>query len=406
MAVARLENISKSYGDIQAVKNVSLEIKHGEFLVLLGPTGAGKTTLLRIAAGLEQPESGKIYFDNTCINDLNPAQRDVAFVFQNLALYPRYTVFNNIASPLKNDKTRKQENGKTGKRERRIHRRLIHRITQRLLRRETKTRDLEKTVIERKVKEVAKILQIAHLLDRKPGQLSGGEMQRVALGRAMVREPNLFLLDEPISDLDAKLRENMRTELKKLQNDFSATFFYATPDPAEALSMADQIAVLKQGEIQQIGTPDQIYSQPANIFVADFASSPGMNFVPCVFVETDEHTYLDIGPSLFLIELSSEQKRAMRNCVDSQKLTFGIRSEDIAINMTGNLNSIQAKVYVVETLGANNIVDLQIGKHILKVKTDYTFDPQIGKDVWIRFNQNKLHAFDESGFTVILYDEA
>lgn len=259
-----------------------------------------------------------------------------------------------------------------------------------------KARDLERTVIERKVQEVAEILQIAHLLDRKLRHLSGGEMQRVALGRAMVREPNLFLLDEQLSNLDAKLRENMRTELKKLQSDFGATFFYATPDQAEALSMADRIAVLKQGEVQQVGTPEQVYSQPANIFVADLVGSPGMNFVPCVFPMTDKQAYLDVGSSLFLIELSTEQKKFMTNCANGQKLTFGIRAEDIAISKDQRLDWIKAQVYVVETLGANNIVDVEIGKHILKVKTDSSFEPQIGEKVWINFNKNKLHVFDEN----------
>jgi len=363
MATVRLEGVSKSYGDIQAVKNVSLEIKHGEFLVLLGPTGAGKTTTLRTVAGLEQPESGKIYFDEICINNLTPAERDVAFVFQNRALYPRYTVFDNIASPLK-------------------------------------ARNVERAVIEHKVKEVTEILQIAHLLERKPGQLSGGEMQRVALGRAMVREPNLFLLDEPFSDLDAKLRENMRTELKRLQSDFGATFFYATPDQAEALSMADRIVVLRGGEILQVGTPDQIYSQPANIFVADFVGSPGMNFVPCVFMMIDEQVYLDVGPSLFEIELLDEHRESMKNYADGQKLTFGVRAEDIVISGEPKHNWIEAQVYVIETLGANNIVDVEIGKYILKVKTEPNFEPQIGEKVWINFKRNKLHVFDENDFAI------
>lgn len=365
MATIRIENVSKSYGDIQAIKDISLEIGHGEFLVLLGPTGAGKTTTLRTVAGLAQPESGRIYFDDRCINDLTPAERDVAFVFQNLALYPRHTVFDNMASPLK-------------------------------------ARDLEKSVIERKVKDVAELLQIARLLKRKPGQLSGGEMQRVALGRAMVREPNLFLLDEPLSDLDAKLRENMRTELKKLQSDFGATFFYATPDQAEALSMADRIVVLREGEIQQIGTPDQIYRQPANIFVADFVGSPGMNFVPSVFMRTEKHASLDVGPSSFLIELSNEQEKFMKDYVDGEELTFGIRPEDIDITEEQRNNWIQTQVYVVETLGINNIVDVEIGEHILKVKTDSSFEPQIGDEVWIRFNKNKIHAFDEDNSAIFV----
>jgi len=368
MAEVRLENISKCFGNIQAIKDVSLEIKNGEFLVLLGPTGAGKTTLLRTVAGLEQQESGEIYFNDNCINNLSPAERDVAFVFQNLALYPRYTVFDNIASPLK-------------------------------------AREIEKSIIVEKVKEVAQTLQIDHLLARKPGQLSGGEMQRVAIGRALIREPNLFLLDEPLSDLDAKLRENMRTELKKLQNDFGATFFYATPDQSEALSMADRIAVLNKGEVQQIGTPDQIYRHPSNIFVADFVGSPSMNFIPCLFMETEENSYLDVGPSLFLFELSDKQKEFMENFVDGQKLTFGIRAEDIFINREQKIDWTKAQVYVVETLGANNIVDVEIGEHILKVKTDYSFEAKIGEELWIRFNQSRIHVFDETDSAVFKFEK-
>jgi multiple sugar transport system ATP-binding protein len=360
MAEVRLEGISKRFGRIQAVKGLSLKVEPGRFVILLGPTGAGKTTTLRITAGLERPDEGEVYFDGRQVTDLPPQERDVAFVFQNLALYPRYNVFDNIASPLK-------------------------------------ARGMDQGEIERRVKRVADVLHISHLLDRKTMQLSGGEKQRVALGRAMVREPNLFLLDEPISALDAKLREEMRTELKRLQSDFGATFFYATPDQAEAMSMADIIAIINEGHIVQIGTPDEIYSRPANLFVADFVGSPGMNLLPCSVRSENQRTFLDVGPSAFKLPLSGEQAGLLNGHTAGTEMTFGIRPEDIAIDVSPQKGRIRGKVYIVETLGGYNIVEVEVNGKILRVKTDFSFEPLIGQEVWLEFRSDRIHLFDGEG---------
>jgi len=359
MAEVRLERISKRFGRVQAVKELSIKVESGKFTVLLGPTGAGKTTTLRITAGLERPDEGAVNLNGRRITDLPPRERDMAIVFQNLALYPRYTVFDNIASPLK-------------------------------------VKGMNRDEIERRVKRVADILHISHLLDRKPAQLSGGEKQRVALGRAMIREPNLFLLDEPISALDAKLREEMRTELKRLQSDFGATFFYATPDQAEAMSMADTIAVINEGRIIQIGTPEQIYNRPANTFVADFVGSPGMNLLPCEVKSGDSGAYLDVGPSAFILPLPPERAKS-NGYPGNGELTFGVRPEDILIDAVPGEESIRGRVYVVETLGGYNIVEVDVGGKLITVKAESSFEPLIGQEIWIRFRSEKIHLFDGNG---------
>lgn len=247
MAEVRVENLVKRFEDVVAVNDISLEVKDGEFVVLLGPTGCGKTTTLRCIAGLETPDSGEIYIDGRPVTKLSPAERDIAFVFQTFALYPHMRVYDNIAFPLKAVKLPKEE-------------------------------------IDKRVREVAEILRISHLLSRRPGKLSGGEMQRVALGRAMVRRPKVFLMDEPLTSLDAKLRAEMRAELKRLQTDQNATTIYVTHDQLEAMSMGDRIAVMDAGKILQIGTPMDVYNHPENLFVAGFIGTPEMNMIPCEFV--------------------------------------------------------------------------------------------------------------------------
>ncbi len=242
MAEIKLEHITKRFAEVVAVDDVNLEIHDQEFVVFLGPSGCGKTTTLRAIAGLECPDEGDIFIDGTRVNALPPADRDIAFVFQFYALYPHLTVYDNIAFPLKAVKVPKSE-------------------------------------IQERVKEVATILQIQAMLDRKPSHLSGGEMQRVALGRAMVRRPKAFLMDEPMSNLDAKLRVDMRAELKRLQRRLGATTIFVTHDQVEAMSMADRIVIMDQGRLQQIGTPQEVYNQPQTIFVAQFMGSPSMNLI-------------------------------------------------------------------------------------------------------------------------------
>ena len=245
MAQLALESITKRYGDLVAMNDFTLTVRDHEFLVLLGPSGAGKTTTLRTVAGLEKPDQGQVRIGETVVTRMSPAERNVAFVFQFYALYPFMTARENMAFPLKANPMPKQE-------------------------------------IERRVGEVAKTLQIGHLLARKPGQLSGGEQQRVALGRAMVRRPQAFLMDEPLTNLDAKLRTTMRAELKHLQRDLGATTLYVTHDQVEALTMGDRVAVLKSGMLQQVGTPREIYDRPTNTFVAAFVGHPLIALLPCV----------------------------------------------------------------------------------------------------------------------------
>ena len=255
MTSLRIEGLTKRYGNTNALDEFSLKVDSGQFMVLLGPSGCGKTTAVRCIAGLVNPTSGHIYIGDQMVNQLPPKDRDVAMVFQNYALYPHMTVYNNIAFPLK-------------------------------------MRKVPKNQIDDKVRNVANLLDIEDLLDRKPKELSGGQMQRVALGRALVREPKVFLMDEPLSNLDAKLRTYMRTEIKKLQKKVGITTLYITHDQIEAMSMADQVAIMKSGLIQQIGTPGEVYQEPANTFVADFVGSPSMNFLKCkIIAKNSEITF-------------------------------------------------------------------------------------------------------------------
>ncbi len=356
MANLRLANVSKRFEDVQAIKDLHLEIEDGELMVLLGPTGAGKTTTLRSVAGLEHPEEGKIFIDEVNVNELPPADRDVAFVFQNYSLYPRYSVFENMASPLRARGTSKDE-------------------------------------IQKIVKQTAVVLHIDHLLDRKPIHLSGGEMQRVTIGRALVRQPRIFLMDEPLSNLDAKLREEMRTELKRLQKNIKATFFYVTPDQAEALSMADRIAVLRQGEIQQVGTPSGIYNHPRNMFIADFVGSPGMNFIDCVY---EKKSMLNIGPHLFTLAIPQSWQDKITQEASNFELVLGIRPEDMSLSKEKRANYVQAEMDVRESMGSLNIVSLKLGGHILKAKTHPDFEARPGDPLWVNFDQEKIRVFDKA----------
>ena len=259
MASLSLKHICKKYpGGVLAVSDFNLEIKDKEFVIMVGPSGCGKSTTLRMIAGLEEITSGELYIGDRLVNDVAPKDRDIAMVFQNYALYPHMTVFDNMAFGLKLRKTPKEE-------------------------------------IKRRVEEAARILDIEHLLDRKPKALSGGQRQRVALGRAIVREPKVFLLDEPLSNLDAKLRAQMRTELSKLHQKLGTTFIYVTHDQTEAMTMADRIVVMKDGVIQQVDTPQHLYDLPCNMFVAGFIGSPQMNFIESVVVKKGDTYYVEFG---------------------------------------------------------------------------------------------------------------
>src|SRR5919198_4868829 len=266
MASLRLESITKRFGHVTALDDVCLEVEDGEFFAVLGPPGAGKTTLLRTIVGLERPDKGDVYADGERITDVYPGDRDIAIMFQNLALYPDKTVFGNLAFPLRQRNAPKEE-------------------------------------VRRRVDETARTLHIEHLLERKPAKLSGGERQRVALGRALVREPKAFLLDEPLSALDALLRLEMRAELKHLQRDLGRTLVYVTHDQVEAMSMPDRVAVLREGVVQQVDTPERIYHRPINQFVATVVGSPPMNFIPCTVAARNGS--LRLQHPLFDVEVSA-----------------------------------------------------------------------------------------------------
>ena len=377
MAKIKLEHITKRFGDVVAVDDVNLEIHDQEFVVFLGPSGCGKTTTLRAIAGLEHPDEGNIFIDGNRVNTLSPADRDIAFVFQFYALYPHFTVYDNIAFPLKAVKAPKSE-------------------------------------IQERVKEVATILQIQAMLDRKPSHLSGGEMQRVALGRAMVRRPKAFLMDEPMSNLDAKLRVDMRTELKRLQHRLGATTIFVTHDQVEAMSMADRIVIMHQGSLQQTGTPQEVYNQPQTVFVAQFMGSPSMNLING---KVQSQTALNPDssregePALHLthtdiwIELSAEQ---ISRIDQSDEIVFGVRPEHIVVTTEPMEQGFKASVHLVEALGSVNIIDIFLGENpeagdlvLLRARTHPAFKPDVGESVWFDFDAKQVRLFNRQTEQVI-----
>jgi len=353
MVEVKLVDLCKYFGPVKAVDHLNLHIKDREFVALLGPSGCGKTTTLLMIAGIYKPTSGYIYFGDEIVNDVPPKDRNVGMVFQSYALYPHMTVFDNIAFPLKLKKVPKQE-------------------------------------IEKKVKEVAEFLRIAELLDRKPSQLSGGQQQRVALARALAKEPQIFLMDEPLSNLDAKLRIMMRAELKRMQKELGITTIYVTHDQVEAMTMADRIAVLNLGRLQQYGTPDELYNKPSNVFVAGFIGSPPMNFIDGSLVETDDKLAIDIGP--LKLPLPEDITTVLKEAGAKEEVIFGIRPEDIQIKPDGEY---PAEIYVVEPLGRDLIVHLNLGEGVLiraLVPAGAQFN--IGEKVKITFDIEKAHIFD------------
>ena len=369
MATVKLENITKRFGDLTALDDITLDIQDEEFFVLLGQTGAGKTTTLRCIAGLDKPEEGTIYLDGVSVNDKTPAERDVAFVFQSHILYPHLSVYENMAFPLHPRKLSAEE-------------------------------------IDRRVRDIAQMLHIEHLLMRTPNQLSGGETQRVGLGRAMVRRPQVFLMDEPISNLDAKLRTEMRAEIRWRQRDLGTTTFYVTHDQVEAMSMADRIAILEAGRIQQLGTPADIYNHPANLFVASFVGNPSMNCIPADISRSDGELRMtlasDVGRENSLIIQDSMVAETLNNNDPNRDLVFGMHPEDVVISHQSISNAFQAEVYSVEPLGAETIVELTLGTDttgshtILKACTAPNFQAEIGQHLYVSFVAERMHFFDKT----------
>ena len=363
MAKVVLENIHKSFGSVKAVDGVSLEIADKEFLTLLGPSGCGKTTTLRLVAGLEQLTEGNVYIGNRLVNDIAPRGRNVAMVFQTYALYPHMSVFDNIAFPLK-------------------------------------IQHLDKSEIQKRVKEAADTLEIGNLLKRKPKELSGGQRQRVALGRAIVRKPDVFLMDEPLSNLDAKLRVYMRAELKRLQKRLDTTLIYVTHDQVEAMTMSDRIAIMNEGRLQQVDKPGSIYFSPSNLWVGGFIGSPPMNFFDCTLVEKDDGGVLDVTE--FQVPLSKENIAVIRKVASTSELVLGVRPEDMTVTKHSVPDGIKAKIYVTEPIGDSVIVDARIGETLVKAKAPPSFEAKFDDDVYLTFDTQRMHVFEKKTGNLVL----
>ena len=367
MAQVNLVNVSKSYaGNIQAVMDVTLGIEQREFMVLVGPSGCGKTTILRMIAGLEEVTNGRVFIGEQMVNDVPPKDRDIAMVFQNYALYPHMTVFQNMAFALKLRKYPKEE-------------------------------------ILTRVHEAAEILGIDKLLDRKPKELSGGQRQRVALGRAIVRKPLVFLFDEPLSNLDAKLRVQMRTEIKKIHQRLQATIVYVTHDQTEALTMGDRIVVLKDGLIQQVADPITLYDRPINKFVASFIGSPPMNFLNGSLIRVDNKLYFQNGPfRVRVIDTTAPKLAAYEN----KEIVFGIRSEDIYDKLfaseASSDNTVRATCEVVEPMGAEAYLYLRTGLSTFISRVSGHVHPEVNQDIDLVFDMGKAHFFDKTTEKAIL----
>jgi multiple sugar transport system ATP-binding protein len=355
VASIRLENVTKRFGDVTALNDVSLDIHDGEFFAVLGPPGAGKTTLLRTIVGLERPEQGDVYAGDDRITDVFPGDRDIAIMFQNLALYPDKSVYGNLAFPLKQAK-------------------------------------LPKSEIRQRVEETAATLRIEPLLKRKPAKLSGGERQRVALGRALVRDPRALLLDEPLSALDALLRLEMRAELKRLQRDLGRTLVYVTHDQVEAMSMPDRIAVLREGVVQQVAPPEDVYHRPANRFVATVVGSPPMNFLPVTVASADGR--LRLVHSGFSVEIAPGTELS-RPLEEGAACFVGVRPEDVSI--AEDAQGIGASVYATEPLGGETVVDLKLGDRVVKALAPPTLELSLDADVAVLLDARRLHVFDPAG---------
>ncbi|MDH5267181.1 MAG: ABC transporter ATP-binding protein [Candidatus Bathyarchaeota archaeon] len=356
MARVSIKDLTKRFGNVVAVNKLDLEVRDKEFVVLLGPSGCGKTTALRCIAGLETPDEGEIYIGDRLVNDLDPKERDIAMVFQSYALYPHMKVFDNLAFPLENAKVPKDE-------------------------------------IKNRVQEVAELLKIENLLNRKPKQLSGGQRQRVALGRAMVREPHVFLMDEPLSNLDAKLRVHMRTELKKLQRDVGITTIYVTHDQVEAMTMGDKVAILDEGILQQFGHPHEIYFHPSNVFVAGFIGTPPSNFFDCNLMAGIPCT-LDTGE--FRYPLPEHVAKAAKKST-SDVCILGVRPQDVLVykNAKEKKGLVKARLEVVEPLGDKQILDLKVGDYLVKALVSPDFKAEMGDELWIDFPADKIYIFDK-----------
>ena len=370
MASLSLKHIYKKYpGGVTAVSDFCLEIKDKEFLVLVGPSGCGKSTTLRMIAGLEEITEGELFIGDRLVNDVAPKDRDIAMVFQNYALYPHMSVFDNMAFGLKLRKTPKEE-------------------------------------IKRRVEEAARVLDITHLLDRKPKALSGGQKQRVALGRAIVRYPKVFLLDEPLSNLDAKLRATMRTELTKIHQRVGTTFVYVTHDQTEAMTMATRIVVMKDGLIQQVDTPQNLYDMPVNLFVAGFIGTPQMNFVDCVLTKKGEDLYLEFGENSLKLPADKANLPILKDYIDKE-VVAGIRPEAIHDDEESIAKFsdavIDTKVEVSELMGAEIHLYLAVGEQSFVARVSSRSTARPGDSVKIAVDTSRVHLFDKDTERYIIH---
>ncbi len=369
MASLSLQHIYKVYaGGVTAVSDFNLEIKDKEFIILVGPSGCGKSTTLRMIAGLEEISKGELYIGDTLVNDVSPKDRDIAMVFQNYALYPHMTVYDNMAFGLKLRKT-------------------------------------PKDVIKQRVEEAAKILDIAHLLDRKPRALSGGQRQRVALGRAIVRDPKVFLLDEPLSNLDAKLRAQMRTEIAKLHQRLGTTFIYVTHDQTEAMTMGDRIVVMKDGFVQQVDTPQNLYEYPVNEFVAGFMGSPQMNFIDVLLGKEGNDYTITFGKCKLTVPANKAEGTNIANYV-GKEVVFGIRPEDVHdepdfIEKVGGAH-VTCEVEVTELMGAETYLYLTCEGKAVTARVEPTSTAKAGDTCKIAFDLQKMHLFDKENEVTFL----
>jgi len=356
MVRVNLQRLRKTFGAVEAVKGLDLTIDNGEFIVFVGPSGCGKTTALRMVAGLEDATSGQIWIDGKVVNDLGPRERDIAMVFQNYALYPHMTVYENLAFCLQMRKCSKDD-------------------------------------IRRRIDEVAKILNIAELLSRKPSELSGGQRQRVAVGRAIVRQPKLFLFDEPLSNLDAKLRAHMRAELKRLHYRLGATAIYVTHDQVEAMTLGDRVVVMKDGVLQQVGAPLEIYARPANVFVAGFIGSPSMNLLACRTFGSDGAIVLEGKGFRFRIP---DRAFPARRQGGGRDVLVGIRPESLALSVDGAapLAGLSGTAEVIEPLGAEVLVTLNVGGEDVIMRAPANTNIALKDVVPIAVNPSEFHFFD------------
>ncbi|KLO24609.1 MULTISPECIES: ABC transporter ATP-binding protein [unclassified Marinitoga] len=361
MATIELKNLKKYFGNVKAVDDISLKVNDGEFVVFLGPSGCGKTTTLLMLAGIYKPTEGEILFDDQIVNEVPPKDREIGMVFQSYALYPHMTLYENIAFPLQAKKMSKEE-------------------------------------IDKKVRSVTKNLDIGKLLDRKPNQISGGQQQRVAIARALVKEPKILLFDEPLSNLDAALRAYMRAEIKKLQHDLGITSVYVTHDQIEAMTMADRIAVFNKGKLMQFDSPDKIYNQPKNLFVAKFVGTPSMNIIDVEIIRINGNIYIKIDEDT-RIKIEDKTIKAKIEKIEKSNVLLGLRPEDIKIKFKKeNVNTFKSKVYILEPLGREIIYNIKLGNNIFKIISDEKYNLKLDEEIYLDFPEKEFHLFDkESG---------